>query len=488
MILLTSLTISARDRVSPLEVTLDLLGLTEAEMLLLRSPSVDCAKWCNSETHDCFRLLRQDKQLALYREGDFQVYVEDLVSLQNFSMSRNRGATYGAYPVLMDSTLLLFGGYGFWRNIRTVVHFSKVTLGWEATEIHNLPQSFRELHEGAFRVGEHIYWSPWLGGETYTEETNQVWLNTIPGGPRELYGHLPLKFSTIKPLDYYETKNFVLLTDFVNRAFIIRKSDLQIAEFQNKNLVMQLIATSGSEYIQMFRGDVIELWKDGERAIAYDLLDLSRTIDDNNWAPFVEKATPQDQINTWQAIFKQLLNELQLSNGVELKLASNESKPEDNSLFYFLIGALAFGGGMIGWGAYNLIRSTPYRSKKSKSARTPHQDHHHDPNGSEQISVSPELAQLLSIQSKTLTTAEFDELMGLDPDGVAETTRARRSRIIKDVQAESSKLLGSEILIRMRSREDARKVQYKIRDFSSASAWHSLREFLQVEEEADATK
>lgn len=488
VMLLSSVSLTARDRLSPLEVTQDLLGLTEADLLMLRSPGVDEAKWCNSKTHDCFRLIRNGNKQALYREGDFQVYVEDLVSLQNLSMSRNRGATYGAYPILKDSTLFLYGGYGFWHTNRAVVHFSKATSGWEASHIHTIPHQYHELHEGAFRVGEQIFWSPWLAGETFTEETNLVWRTEIATGFRDIYGKLPLTFSTLKPVQFFETSQFVLFLDFVNRAHIIRKSDLHIAELQNKNLVLQLNAIREIHHIQLVREDAIELWKDGNRAVAFDVMELSETIGGDQWMPLLEKASIQVKIQTWRDIFGQILNELKRTQGIELDFAPIESEEEGCVLKYILIGAIGLGGGVLGWGTSNWMLSNASRRRKSRIVKMPHLGNHPESPRSEKISISPELAQLLKMQSKALTTSQFDDLMGLDNDGVAETKRARRSKIIKDVQAESSRLLGAEILIRKRSEDDARKVNYKIRDFSSDPVWHSLQEFLEVEEEGEATK
>lgn len=486
--MLSSMTSSARDRMSPLEVTLDMLGLTDAEMLMLRSPGVDEAKWCNPTTHDCFRLLREGNRPVLFREGDFQVYVEDLVSLENLSMSRNRGATYGSHPVLRDSTLYLYGGYGFWHTNQAVVHFSKVTSGWEASQLHILPQGLRELHEGSFQVGEHILWSPWLAGETYTEETNQIWRTSIENGTREFYGNLPLKFSTMKPALYYETEHFVLILDLVKRIHLIRKNDLQIAELQNKDLATQLNAKrSGGYLIQVIRGDAIELWRNGDRVFAFDLLELASIVEPNEWAPFVEKATQKKKIATWQTIFTQLFDELKSSNGIELELTSDEPKQGESQLLYFALAA-GLGGGILGWIAASLNRSNSSRKRQTLGLGTYEKGTMGNLEHAENLSISPELRLLLGSQAMTLSTDEFDVLMGLDVDGVAETRRARRSRIIKGVQAESSILLGAEILIRKRSPEDARKVNYKIRDFSSMPAGHVIQEIIQVEEKGAATK
>ena len=102
--------------------------------------------------------------------------------------------------------------------------------------------------------------------------------------------------------------------------------------------------------------------------------------------------------------------------------------------------------------------------------------------------MSFELEQLLRCGPRTLSTSEFDELMGLDRDVAAETTRARRSRIIKDVQFESSTLLGQEILIRTRNKGDARKMEYKIRDYTDSPIGERIRAFTQAQGVGEATK
>lgn len=478
-----------RDRLTPLPVTKEFLGLSDADLLLLRSPGVDFAKWTHPTNKDHFQFIRNGEHKALFREGDFQVYVENLETLENLSLSRNRGGTYGAYPLLKDSILHLFGGYGFWHNSRAIVYFSKATSGWEASKINIFPFLGREVHWGSFRAGKFILESPWLSGETYTNETNQIWRISLEDGTRDFLGRLPLGLSTNKPKWRVETKNYVLLVEADERMLMLRKNDLKIANLDDVELVRLLRANKNKEFLQLVRGDVVEFWSDGDRTISMDLSAYAGGLGSDLWKPFVEEATFEEKQSAWQSLIQDMIAELEKSNKVKL----NELKPAGAQTPFGgragILGASALCGLVLGWGLARKTIRTSRNSRYSRSSESPPATYPAlDQRTPAELSMSFELEQLLRCGPRTLSTSEFDELMGLDRDVAAETTRARRSRIIKDVQFESSTLLGQEILIRTRNKGDARKMEYKIRDYTDSPIGERIRAFTQAQGVGEATK
>lgn len=478
-----------RDRLTPLPVTKEFLGLSDTDLLLLRSPGVDMAKWGHPVTKDRFRFVRDGKHQALFREGDFQVYVEDLETLENLSLSRNRGGTYGAYPVLKDSVLHLFGGYGFWHNSRAVIYFSKATAGWEASAINVFPHTGGEVHLGSFRAGDSILESPWLSGETYTNETNKIWRISIEDGARDFLGRIPLNLATNKPQWRVETKNHVLLVEADERMHLLRKNDLKIANLDNVEWLRWLRANKNKDFLQLVRGDVVEYWSDGVRALFMDLSAFAEDLGPDLWKPFVEVATFEEKQAAWRAWIKDMIAELEKSNHIQLDELRPTGVQTAFGVRLGILGASALCGLLLGWG---LAR------KPREQLRTPHHSGSSSPNTStspplnqqtlDKLSMSFELEQLLHCGPRTLSTSEFDELMGLDRGVAAETTRARRSRIIKDVQFESLTLLGHEILIRTRSKDDARKMEYKIRDYTDSPIGERIKAITQAQGVGEATK
>jgi hypothetical protein len=103
----------------------------------------------------------------------------------------------------------------------------------------------------------------------------------------------------------------------------------------------------------------------------------------------------------------------------------------------------------LGWSAHSISRA---RSKVGKS-----------PTAVNLQDMSSELRKLILHAGQILSLQEFDEMMGLADDQTPpETARARRSKLVKELVAESETILGTNILERKRNDSDARIIEYQI--------------------------
>ena len=116
------------------------------------------------------------------------------------------------------------------------------------------------------------------------------------------------------------------------------------------------------------------------------------------------------------------------------------------------------------------VESGPSRAEGGIGWSSPEQERLHerletlvDGNGLSSIAHwSPALRMILLQEKRFFTTAELDALLGIDDIASPETLRARRSRMIQNVNGEFNLLYGMDLIVREREKEDRRKSLYRI--------------------------
>ena len=442
------------DRVVPLPVDLAFLGIGEQDLLRLKSPGVTEAKWKNKETLDAFRFLRNGKHVALYREGDFQVFVKDLSTLENLSLSQNRGGTYGAYPLLRDSVLHLVGGYGFWGFKPWDLYFSETTGGWEMNRMGTLPLPQMSLLLPGLKVGESICFSPWLANVGPTKENLQLWRMHTSEGELSYFGSLDPKVAMIRPKHQFETSNHLLIVASDGRLHLLDKPANAFGRLTSKELNHFFKSFRATDHLLITRGETIEFWQENKMVFSIDLAELGASAVKDP-IQFFHEATAQERTEHWERHLKQLVRRIERAENIQMEEGNiGLATPAAASPATWWIALSAVLGGVLVW----VLKSRQLPAKHEFAAKvSPRPPLSH---------LSSEMTALLSHKGEALDTVAFDRLMGLSsgPDTSADTVRARRSKLVKELQAEAQALWGQDILRRERNPDDARMVNYWVLD------------------------
>jgi hypothetical protein len=431
---------------TPIPITLNDLGLSESNFQILKTPGISYAEWTHPINRDVFILVRQNQETVIYRSGDFQVYIRDLNTLENLSRSINRGATHGAYPLIKDSTLHLFGGYGLWRNFQDEIFFSLNSQEWEMYRTCEGPTVSRVVIPHYFSIGDSIYRVSVPG---FLENNNQKTVAKIHQnqGVWESIGTLGPFTQLESPKRFIETHQFICTYTSEKRFFICAKEDLLMRESKDPRACEAGWNVFNSPGIRAIRGNQIELWQAGRMVHSMDLSTL------------YEQAVPMNI-----SLFRKIGDATSAGGKSLTKAQDNQIGNLDTKWILALVG-LGLTLAIAGWiaGRSRTRSQVPFQHRSTNSKSTSNTEMRMDsPALKDRQHWSPELALIVDAHDSVLSTHEFDELMGLTDDISPETIRVRRAKLVKDIQIESTFVFGKNILTRERDSVDGRRVVYRI--------------------------
>lgn len=431
---------------TPISITLNDLGLSESNFQILKSQGISYAEWTHPKNGDVFILVRQNQETVIYRSGDFQVYIRDLNTLENLSRSINRGATHGAYPIIKDSTLHLFGGYGLWRNFQDEIFFSLNSQEWEMYRTCEGPTVSRVVIPHYFSIGDSIYRVAIRG---FHQDNHQ---NTVAKihrnqGVWESIGTLGPFAQLESPKRFIETPQFICTYTSEKRFFICAKEDLLMRESKDRRVSEAGWKIFNSPGIRAIRGNQLEFWQAGQLVHSMD------------FEMIYEDAVPMN-ISLFQKI-----NDATSAGGKSHTTAQADEIGNLDAKWLFALVGLGLMLAIAGWmaGRTRIRSQAPLERPSTDSNSTSKTQMRMDsPALRDRQHWSPALASLVDAPDRVLSTHEFDELMGLKDDKSPQTIRVRRAKLVKEVQIESTYVFGKSILSREKDSADARRVVYRI--------------------------
>jgi hypothetical protein len=437
-------------------ISLDSLGLSPLDLQVLKSPGIQHAMWMQPEPRSFFRLVRDGESVALYREGDYQILINDLETLENQSRSIHRGASYGSYPLIKENRLHLFSGYGMWRRNNNEIYFSNNTQEWEMKRASSLPplQKFKFLT--VYERGDSIYRLEWEPAGEYNHDEGVMWRIHKEHGDWELVGQIDSKNQMLS------RPHFIELRDYL---FALNDKDMLLIFDKKRQAVVQLIDDRIPETMRglpetkltISRGNNVEFWDEGECLLNINVADLARGATEA-WTPVIEPISEKELREFWVDQIKSYsLGWILEPSSTALNSSSLPKRPTETAPsggpkpfgYGSVIALTALISMALGWSAHSISRA---RSKVGKS-----------PTAVNLQDMSSELRKLILHAGQILSLQEFDEMMGLADDQTPpETARARRSKLVKELVAESETILGTNILERKRNDSDARIIEYQI--------------------------
>lgn len=444
-------------------ISLDSLGLSPLDLQVLKSPGIQNARWMQPEPRSFFRLVREGETVALYREGDYQILINDLETLENQSRSVHRGASYGAYPLIKENRLHLFGGYGMWRRSNNEIYFSSNTQEWEMKRSSNLPPLQKYTFLTTYQKGDSIFRLEWDPAGEYNHDEGVLWRIHKENGDWELIGQVDSKNQMLS------RPNFIELKDYL---FALNDKDMLLIFDKERQAIVQLIDDAvpvtwkslPQKRLTICRGNNLEFWDEGECLLNINVADLARGATEA-WTPIISPISQAEVREFWtDQITSYSLGWILETTASDLASSPPPKRPAETNLSE---GSLPFGYGPVialtalislalGWSGHSISRA---RKKEGKS-----------PSTLDLQPLSSEMRKLILHAGQILSLQEFDEMMGIvDEQTPPETARARRSKLVKELVAESEAVLGINILERKRNDSDGRIIEYHILDVSENS-------------------
>ena len=84
-------------------------------------------------------------------------------------------------------------------------------------------------------------------------------------------------------------------------------------------------------------------------------------------------------------------------------------------------------------------------------------------NATEPKEESVSFRKLKPFFGNTLSSDQLDDILGINSQLNYDSSRAKRSKIIRDLNKESKELYGKELISRVRNEEDSRFINYEIK-------------------------
>lgn len=438
------------------KISLDSLGLSVLDFQVLKSQGIQQALWMQPEPRSFFRMIREDDFVAIYREGDYQILINDLETLENRSRSIHRGGSYGSYPLIKGNRLHLFSGYGMWRRSNNEIYFSNNTQEWEMKRASNLPplQKFKFLT--MYQLGDSIFRLEWDPSGEYNHDEGVVWRIHKEYGEWELAGKINSKNQMLSRPYFIELQDYLFAVNDKDMILIFDKERKAILQLIDDQVSVKWKSLPPTKLI-ISRGNNLEFWEEGECLLNINVADLVRGATEE-WTQVIEPMSQSDIRQFWEDQIKSFSLGWILEPSSSPAVTSGQSQPPFKS--GESKNALPFGSGwsvamtalislILGWSGHSLIQARRRTARPESTL--------------EWLKMSPELRKLILHAGQVLTLQQFDELMGLvDPETPPETARARRSKLVKELSFESEELLGANILERKRSNADGRIIEYNI--------------------------